>query len=170
MTLLTPRLAVTLAASSMLCLLCSCAPIPRKVAFDEGAFARFKGSGSGTVTGQAYTVLRDNSMRYASSTDIGLMPDTAYTEEIAATTFDRGRKLTPADPRFTKYVSYGNTDMAGNFTFSHVHPGHYYVFCDLPFKYSDGDGDDVDDDQWIYAQITVKSGQTTQVNDWTQGH
>jgi len=157
--------------------LCSCAPMPRHVPYNEAAFAPYKGAGSGTVSGRAFTVLRDNTVKVAENCDIGLMPDTAYSEEIANRVFTRGKKLQPADPRFTKYVRYGTTDGDGNFVFNQVHPGDYYVFMDLPFHYTDHETDSdgnttayrIEDDQWIFAQITVKDGQTTKVNDWAQG-
>jgi hypothetical protein len=155
---------------SLVLLLAGCAiPVQHQVAYDPAALAPYDGRGTGVVTGQGYTVLRDKSIRYASGDDIGLMPVTAYTDEIAAQTFDHGYRFTNGDARMNKYMTFVNAENDGSFTFSHVHPGRYYVYCDLPFQYDDGDSE-ADDDQWIYAEVTVRNGETTVVKDWVQGH
>jgi hypothetical protein len=168
------RLAALLGAAGFLC---SCAPQPRLVPYSESSFVPYRGSGSGKVTGHAYTVLRDKTVEVADNDDIGLMPDTAYTEEIEDRVFTKGPKLVPPDPRFTEYVKYVYTDGDGNFVFNHVKDGDYFVFCDLPFEYEEDETNDdgstsqeeVQDDQWIYAPVTVKHGETINVTNWNQG-
>jgi hypothetical protein len=108
-------------------------------------------------------------MRVASGAEVGIMPVTPYTDEIARQTFDHNRAFKNGDPRFKKYLILVDADNAGNFTFTHVHPGAWYVFCDPPFQYEDSDGAEVNDDQWIYTQVTIKSGQAITVKNWTQG-
>ena len=160
-------------------LLTACAPTdPRQQVYHEAAFAPYGNPGSATVNGQAFTVLRDNTVKYQRNSTVCLMPDNPYTQEIGQRIFIQGHKLTPADPRFAKYVVETPTDNKGNFVFKHVHPGKYFVFCDLYFQYDetttndDGSTSDstVQDDQWIYKQITVGSSQTVSVTDWNQGH
>jgi hypothetical protein len=158
-------------------LLCSCAPQPRLVPYSEAAFVPYRGSGSGTVKGHAFTILRDKTVQIANNDEIGLMPDTAYTEEIEDRLFTKGQKLVAPDSRFTKYVKYGYTDGEGNFAFTHVKAGDYFVFCDLPFEYEEDETNDdgsttqmeIQDTQWIYAPVTVKDGETMNVTDWNQG-
>jgi hypothetical protein len=174
MKVITIRVAVLLGAAS---LLCSCAPQPRLVPYSEASFVPYRGSGTGKVTGHAYTVLRDKTVELGDNDEMGLMPDTAYTEEIGDRMFTKGQKLVPPDPRFTKYVKYVNSDGNGDFVFDHVKAGDYFVFCDLPFQTEEDETNDdgsttqmeVWDRQWIYAQITVKDGETINVTNWNQG-
>jgi hypothetical protein len=157
--------------------LCSCAPQARLVPYSEAALIPYRGTGSGTVAGRAFTILRDKTVQVAANSTLGLMPDTAYTEEIEDRVFTKGQKLVPPDSRFTKYVRFTTTDGDGNFTFNHVKAGDYFVFCDLAFNYEEDETNDdgstteetITDTQWIYAPITVTSGETTNVNEWNQG-
>ncbi|MDR3406734.1 MAG: hypothetical protein P4L99_29885 [Chthoniobacter sp.] len=157
----------------------ACAPQPRRAAFDESAFVPYAHAGSATITGTAFTVLRDNKHERVASRNavIKLMPANAYTDEIASRHYYDRVKLEPPDPRLAKYVRRVNPDDDGHFTFSHLPAGTYYVSCHLkwtyPSSYTDSDGTiwntDIDQDQHIYARVSVGSGQTAHVEEWTQG-
>lgn len=153
---------------------------PRQVPFNEAAFAGYGGSGSGTIKGTAYTVLRDNQTQRVAmrGATIKLMPANDYTEEIVTRRFYNRTKLEPADPRFQKYVRRIHPDDDdGHFTFSHVPAGTYFVSSHLhwtyPSSWTDSDGVswdyDAPIDQWIYARVSVGRGQTVHVEDWSQG-
>jgi hypothetical protein len=147
------------------------------VAYDEAVFARYGGSGSGAVTGRAFTVFRDSSQRAATNTVLALMPVTDYTTEITERFYARREKLEAADPRITRYVRRAQSDEAGNFAFHNLPPGDYYVSCDVRWweqTYgTDSSGNvtptDVAFDQWIYAKVSVRNGQTATVENWNQG-
>jgi hypothetical protein len=167
-------LPVFIAASVMLCSYAQ----TRRVAFDEAAFAGYGGSGSATISGTAFTILRDKSTVTGDhNTVVKLAPDNDYTEEIANRHFENRVKLEPADPRFSKYVRRTHPDDGGHFTFGHLPAGKYIVSCHVkwsfPSSYVDSDGtawpETVDDNQWIYARVSVKAGQTLRIEDWAQG-
>jgi hypothetical protein len=171
-----PSLVLPAIAAATL-MFCSCAQ-QRRVAFNEAAFTRYGGSGSATITGTAFTILRDKSTITADHTGVvKLVPDNDYTEEIANRHFENRVKLEPADPRFTRYVRRTHPDDAGHFTFNHLPPGNYIASCHVrwsfPSSYEDSDGttwsDTVDDNQWIYARVSVGAGQTLRIDDWAQG-
>jgi hypothetical protein len=158
--------------------LSACAPQPRNVAFNEASFTHYAGSGTGTITGTAFTILRDQSTFTANEkAHVRLMPDNEYTREIATRVYDHGEKLLPADPRFQKYVRKISADSDGHFVFNHVVPGHYFVSCHLWWTYpstsTDSDGNITDteaqEDQWVYAHVSIKNGQTIEVTGWAQG-
>lgn len=170
-------LSLTALAASLL--VTGCAPQPRQVPFNESAFTGYGGSGSGTISGTAYTVTKGGNEKVAyTNATVKLMPANAYTEEIVTRHFHNRTKLEPADPRFQKYVRRTHpSDDSGHFVFTHVPAGTYYVSCHLrwsyPSTYMDNDGivqnTDIDQDQWIYAKVTVGSGQTARVENWVQG-
>jgi hypothetical protein len=106
---------------------------------------------------------------------VKLMPDNAYTEEIEKVTFRQPYRLPPPDPGFAKYVREVKTDGTGNFVFSQLPPGNYYVTCRFAWPYhsthlsaSDDTYVETDDtaEQTLYAKVTVRHGQTVRVGTW----
>jgi hypothetical protein len=168
-------------------LLCSCAdvptvPQPRQVAFDEAAFAPYRGSGSGTIAGTAtglffgtVQVYHPDTIRTANHLTVKLMPDNAYTEEMEQRTFTKRIPLVE-DPRFTRYVRETTTDGSGHFSFHGVPPGNYYVSCRFtwPDTYPVYFGDDpwpqslepATAEQTLYAKVVIGPGQTVTVGNW----
>ena len=172
---LSPRLPAIIAAALFLG---SCAPEqPRQVAFNEVAFAGYGGSGSGQVTGRAAAFSGGSAEKLAIFTNVNLMPVNAYTTEIVQRLYVKHENLQDPDPRFQKYVRQVESDGAGNFVFRNVPPGNYYASCDVTYSYpsynTDSNGNQVETelyyDQWIYAKIRVRSGQTAIVESWEQG-
>jgi hypothetical protein len=151
----------------------------RKVAFDEGAFVAYRGSGTATIKGTAFTVLRGNKYERDANSNavVKLVPANAYTKEIVTRRYYNRVKLEQADPRYAKYVRRTHPDGDGHFIFTNMPAGNYYVSCHLrwqvPDSYTDSDGvtwDTTNDvDQWIYAEVSVGKGQTADVEIWNQG-
>lgn len=157
---------------------CSCAPLPHTVPFNEAAFAPYSHSGSASVSGTAFTILRDKSQITANQNAVlRIMPANEYTDEITAKRYDRDRKLEPADPRFLRYVRKIHPDENGNFAFHNLPAGNYYVSCHLKWEtegtFVDSDGTiwptTEDIDQWVYQKISLKSGQSAHIDSWIQG-
>jgi hypothetical protein len=159
--------------------LCGCAPQPRQVPFNETAFVPYARSGSATIKGTAFTVLKDNKHERVagSGATVKLVPANAFTDEIMNRRYYDRVKLEPADPRYAKYVRRTHPDEDGHFIFTHLPPGEYYVSChlrwDYPSTFTDSDNNIqntvVDVDQWIYRRVAVQNGQTADVEDWVQG-
>jgi hypothetical protein len=157
----------------------ACAPQPRKVPFDETAFVPYGRSGSATIKGTAFTVMRDNKHERVAGNNavVKLVPANAYTEEIVERRYYNRVKLEQADPRYDKYVRRTHPDDDGHFIFTRLPAGEYYVSCHLRWSYdstfTDADNNiqntTVPVDQWIYQRVAVKSGQTADVEDWVQG-
>jgi hypothetical protein len=148
---------------------------PRGVAYNEAAFAGYGGSGSGQVMGRA--VIRGNPVRVAANTIVALMPINAYTTEIVQRSYAGHEHLQEADPRLQKYVREVTSDGDGNFVFRNVPPGNYYASCDVTWwdvSYNtDSSGNQVEAnlnyDQWIYAKVSVRTGQNATVESWDHG-
>jgi hypothetical protein len=143
--------------------LCACAPVPRRVAYSEAAFAPYRGEGSGRVAGKVQ-----------SDTAVSLMPATDYTREIVQRDFDKGERLEPADPRFARYVRTATSDDDGNFLFTGVRAGNYYVYWDRSYESTfDETNDDGSstlvpetDYEKVYVRIAVRGGETTRADNW----
>jgi hypothetical protein len=167
------RLTATLALSALV--LCACESA-RQVPFNEADFKWARAGGSGVVTGRAYIEMKDKSINTGSGSHVKLLPVNTYTTEIITRKYVHGVQLAPADPRIQAYVKKVTADNNGNFSFTGVTPGDYYVATRVHWvnsyyaadawnqeqTYSDNHA------QFIYARITVRNGQTVQVTDWNQ--
>jgi hypothetical protein len=164
----------------IVCLLlssCEGPPQPHQVVFDEAAFAGTQAPGNGSVVGQGWIEMKDHRLRYVQNTSMDLVPVTAYSTEIIERYFLNDVKLTKADPRYAKYVRRVSTDATGHFSFHSVPPGEYYLATSVDWKDSDTDvdSDGVVSTIWtqyiqpICARVTLKSGQTQRVTEWSCG-
>jgi hypothetical protein len=153
---------------------CATPEVPRLVTFKEADFARTGGTGSGTVAGQAFTVLTDKSVRYGKDVWLLLLPVNAYTTESIQRKYIAGENLADGPPRYQKYLRSAQADDQGNFAFRHVPPGDYYVGTTIDCSYwywnADGTKATVNRDQYIYATVSVQNGQTVTVTEWSQAY
>ena len=157
------------------CALSSCV-VTQKVPFNEADFQRSHGAGSGVVTGHAYIEMKDKSINVGSQSEVILYPVNPYTTEIITREYVHGENLAPPDSRISRYISTTSADDNGNFVFTGVAPGDYYVASRVHwvnhYWYPDNDGnlqDSADNHaQFIYSQIHVSNGQTIRVTDWNQ--
>jgi hypothetical protein len=166
--------------------LCSC-EVTLQTPLNEADFKSTTGAGSGTVTGQAFTVTTSDNWRgllggkketnFAESVDISLFPVNAYTTELIQKKYVEGAKLAPGDPRFSRYIRTTQTDEQGNFRFSGVPAGDYYVGCAVGWDhYFESNDDDGTPQRYmirysvpIHALVSVRNGQATRVPQWQQG-
>ena len=147
--------------------------------FDEAAFAPIRSSGSAVITGRAMGYMGDqhwNPMqtRVAHHLTVGLMPANAYTDDVARIIWRDAPTSVALDPRLTQYVRKTTTDGDGNFSFGHVAPGSYYVFCRFTWpsrdrvldNFNDYVTRDYLDEQTVYAKVTVTGGETVRIGAW----
>jgi hypothetical protein len=140
--------------------LSSCAVIgaPRRVPFNDADFAAYQGSGSGTITGQLVATSSDGETHLGDGTHITLLPVTPYTREMVDREIGFGENLLPSDPKLAPYVRMVTTGPRGEFVFSHLPPGEYFV-AGLVEWYV---GDDAQY-QWACEKVTLGKGQTVQI-------
>jgi hypothetical protein len=165
-----------MATAAIFAMCSSCAT--HEVAFNEADFTGVLKPGSGTVKGQAFRTLKDDSFHVVNHRGIvRLMPVNAYTDEIVKKKYADARRMVKADPRFRRYVRKTHPDHNGNFTFQNVPPGDYYVSCHALWTYPETEYDadnnpmetEVQDGQWLYVTVSVKNGQTVVIDSWNQG-
>jgi hypothetical protein len=152
----------------------------RKVPFDETAFVPYARSGTARIKGTAYTLMQYDRRQTATSKSVILLePANDYTDEIIKRRYNNRGSDEPADASYAKYIRRAKPDDSGHFVFSNLPAGSYYVSCHMrwqnPSHYTDANGvlqtaPGQNLDQWIYAKVSVASGQTADVENWVQGN
>jgi hypothetical protein len=136
---------------------------PHQVPFDETEFAAYDRPGSGAITGQLAVVDPDNGrLRHGDRATVELLPVASYTTEMVNRQLGQGTRLFPADSRLKKYVRTTTTDHQGNFAFSSLPAGDYYVFGDVEWN-DQPLFEEYNQYQWGCERITVRNGQVTRV-------
>jgi hypothetical protein len=152
--------------------LASCV-VQRQAVFNETDARWAATTGTGSVMGRVFAIMKDDSERVARNTTIDLAPATPYFAEVISVAFARDRKLTPGDPRSKKYVRTVPTNDEGEFEFHHLPAGDYFVGTDVQWNHSilDADSNEISIKEVvpIYARVTVRAGETVKVTDWTYG-
>jgi len=138
----------------------SCAVIgePRRVPFNDADFATYRGSGSGTITGQLLATSSDGETHIGDGTRITLLPVTPYTREMVDREIGLGENLLPPDSRLASYVRMVTTGPKGEFVFDHLPPGEYFIAGEVEWYF----GDDAQY-QWACEKVTLGKGQTAQI-------
>lgn len=127
-----------LVVASLLLVLPGCFPLepaatpPRSMAYaqcSEEAFTPYRASGSGTLRGQAFLRTRGGEVRYASGEPVILIPavDCAVTWWQSTGLNWQGRVNFPTAGAFVSSIKNATADAQGNFVFSSLAPGRYYV-------------------------------------------
>jgi hypothetical protein len=108
-----PRAVLILAVSLSSCTLVEGGRVPRRVPFEESAFAGYGSAGSATVSGKLVVTSSNGTVHLADDgnaedrldgTFITLLPVAAYTREMVDRELGDGEYLAPSDPRLHKYV------------------------------------------------------------------
>lgn len=144
-------------------LLAGCAttqPATLSVPFDDAEFARQMAPGTAKIVGQAFLKTAGGDVKYGAGNEVLLFPANAYTIESRRLAMDG--TYTEKDPRFTKYIRKTVADGNGNFEFSGLAAGRYFLECHIVWQYAAG--------QFLantggYAKgdVTVKDGETVKV-------
>jgi hypothetical protein len=106
-------------------------PTPRTVAFNETEFTAYGRTGTAQFVGQAFWKQGGGGVVYAAGEVVKLIPANGYTSEWWQKQFLEGKKLESASPEVAaRIASYERSTMAdgtGNFEFSGLPAGDYYV-------------------------------------------
>lgn len=107
-----------------------------KTPFNEQDFAPYSKKGTASIVGQAFLKTRGGEVRYGAGNTVALFPSTAYTQEI---TQNLGFDMPNYNDGWKKYIRKIMADGSGNFEFSEIPAGDYYleteIFWEVPGKY-----------------------------------
>ena len=133
-------------------------------AFREAELARYRGTGSSTISGKAFLTEWDGHVIAGEGYIVQLTPATAYTRERFAIARDGGDPG-PADPALEPYVREAVTSSLGRFWFRHVPPGEYllvaWITWSVPAAYDTHDR--VSKTRQVFATAVVADGETVHV-------
>lgn len=109
--------------------LASCAvPQQERVAkYDSAEYARYAGNGSSRITGQAFAKTVGGDVKYAAGNTVWLYPVTSMTTEWYQTAIKGGKPMKTGDQRMMQHSRSTVADGSGNFEFSGLPAGDYYV-------------------------------------------
>lgn len=154
-----PSLRSLISFIALATVLSSCAVgAPRRVPFNEAELSRYRGAGSGTISGEAVVTGLDGVTHYGIQDYVTLLPVTAYTKEMVDRTIVNAEYLAPSDPRFHPYVRRTTTHGDAKFTFDHVPPGEYFVVCLVDWPIGD-----VTEYQWACERVSLGKGQNLRI-------
>jgi hypothetical protein len=115
-------------------------PIKLDNKFDIEAVRFVKQTGTATVTGKAFIKLADGTVKDCAGFNIELLPVTAYSKERIVKTYGNDQhgqilmeqnppKFTPDAPEYHDMLIKGACDLRGEFSFSNVPAGDYFVIA-----------------------------------------
>ncbi len=133
---------------------------PHRTPFNEADFTAYRAPGSGVITGQL--VIFPDHARYGDRSEIELLPVTPYTTEMVERELGNGERLFPANSALRKYVRITTADHLGNFAFTGLPAGEYYVFGQVEWN-DQPLFDEYNQYQWGCERIRVGAGQTVHV-------
>lgn len=103
----------------------------RLVNFQVADFEPFRGNGTGTITitGEAFLRTRGGDVNLGAGLDVFLYPVTEYTTEMLQREILGIERLAPMDERLSQFVRSTRADSRGQFEFTKLPPGDYYLLC-----------------------------------------
>lgn len=155
-----------IAAVIALVLAAGCIPptvAKRRIAFDELSYAGYDAVGTATIKGQAFLKTRGGEVKFAAGGKVYCNPVTSYSTEWYHRGVIDGETLETPDPRAEKYYRETQADAFGNFEFTSLPAGSYYlaapIYWEVPFgRYgTDTTG------ATAGARVKVEAGETKKV-------
>jgi hypothetical protein len=98
--------------------------------FDAQEFAPFAGSGSSSISGQAFLRTRGGEVRYGAGRTVTLIPKTNYSSELWNASL-KGFTIDYVEPEYIKYQKRTIADGSGNFEFTNLPAGEYFIECPI---------------------------------------
>lgn len=156
----------TLVAVAMLCGTTGCAAPTKDLtaAFDEKEFVWSLSPGTAAVRGQAFAKTYGGDVKPCAGNEIVLVPETTYTREVGIAIQDGYRNITAPPPAYSKYRRTTIGDVMGNFEFTGLPAGSWYVSCRVSWAAAcSGLGGCQWTGAWIERKISLKDGEQLKV-------
>jgi hypothetical protein len=108
--------------------------VARVAKYNAAEYAPYAGSGSARIAGQAFAKTRGGDVKYAAGNRVWLYPVTAMTTEWYETALKRGIPMEEADGRMMQHHRMTIADGQGNFEFTGLPAGQYYVVTQVSWE------------------------------------
>lgn len=107
---------------------CSSQPIViERLPFDLSEYQALAKNGNATVTGQAYIKTIDGKVYYPKKEQARLNPVTSYSKQWYEVNYLSRQNIAKPDPRYLDYVYKTDFGEQGQFTFTNIPAGDYYI-------------------------------------------
>ena len=137
-------------------------PTPRTAPFVEAEYHRYTLAGTGILKGQAFLTQRGGGVVKGAGRTVYLEPATSIgNETFNALRF--GRNIEPLDGQPRDFVRSTNADADGNFEFTGVPEGSYFVYCNITWEVPSGRYSMSREGGWMGEQIYITNGRTATV-------
>lgn len=149
----------------LIALLGGCAlnkPVERTSTFNETEYAPYAGTGTSSITGQAFAKTVGGDVKFAAGNSISLNPVTVYSTEFYNTLVIQQKAITAPDTRAAQYNRTTIADGNGNFEFHKLPAGEYYVTTILTWS-APGMNGPVPTGAALGAKVSVGPGETAKV-------
>ncbi|RAU39285.1 hypothetical protein [Pseudomonas sp. RIT411] len=137
------------------------APQPR-IAFPVAEYNALPKEGTGVVEGQAFMKTVGGDVKFGAGSEVTLNPITSYSEQWYRHYYELRSPLQAADTRQDSYILTTQADGSGNFKFTDVPPGRYFVTSTVRWQAPSQFGL-TNQGGWLTNRITVSNGKTTRV-------
>lgn len=145
-------------------LLSSCAnqkPVERPP-FPVAEYSQLQKTGTGKVTGQVFLKTVGGEVKFGAGSDVYLFPATSYSDFWYQTNYVSQLPIAPPDSRQMEYTKITQGDGNGNFEFTDVPPGRYYVSSKVMWQAPTQWGLAAQGG-WVAKPTTVSNGSTVKV-------
>lgn len=150
------KIYVIVAAVALLCAGCQSIPKDRQAQFVESEYAPYSQPGTGAIKGQAFMVTRGGMVVKAAGRKVWLNPVTSYSTEWWKENVLGNQALKPGDPRAAAYSRFAVADGDGNFEFTSLPAGSYYLACPMSWEVPGG----AETGGTARAEVSVRNGET----------
>lgn len=107
--------------------------------YNPSEYAKYDQAGAAEIKGQAFLKTAGGEVRFAAGETVSLIPATTYSEEIIGY-YQNYKFIRPAnvDSRWHNHFRKTTADGNGNFEFSNLPAGRYYLECPIYWSVSNG--------------------------------
>lgn len=117
---------------ALACTLSACAipqqqaPVAR-IPFPTAEYDALPKTGTGSLAGQVFMRTVGGDVKFGAGSDVYLVPVTSYSKQWYAESYIAGRPMENPDPRASQGQLITQADGNGNFSFSNIPPGNYFL-------------------------------------------
>lgn len=132
---------------------------PMVSTYNPSEYTKYHQAGTAEVKGQAFLKTQGGEVRYAAGNTVSLIPATAYSEEVISY-IQNYKFIRPegVDPRWKESFKDTTADGNGNFEFSNVSAGAYFLEC--PIYWMAGDEET---GHTVYKKVDIHKGDKIKV-------
>lgn len=133
--------------------------------FNESEYMSLAKQGTGMVRGQVFLLTRGGDVKYGAGSEVSLNPVTTYSKFWFEEGYSKNRHMALAEPdnRQDKYIITTQADGGGNFEFTAVPAGRYYLTSAVHWETPTGMFSSIHHGDIIAKEIEVKDGDTVRV-------